>query len=574
MIGTLWRIALTAVGAALLAGTAAAQVSSPPLKEVVREGVRDCGRAGRTLEVPIITWGADLVTIMGNGNKDRTANGSIFKDMGLDLRLKRQDDFVKQVEAYLSCSSPFLRATAGMANLASDLTEADPRTNMVAIYQHSWSAGGDALVVKEGIARPADLRGKKIAVQRYGPHVDYALKILSDAGLSQGDVELVWTEDLVGIAGSAPGALFASRNDIAAAFVIIPDGLALTSGGTVGTGAEGSVRGAEILLSTKSANRIIADQYFVRQDFYNANRGVVENFVQGLLIAEEVTSEIMGFGAAGGRDYTDLIASGGKLLLDDQGAVEDTEGLWADAETVGFSGNNRFYADAGFLRSFDRLNQEVQRSLLDWGLLKSTHVLAKANWDWAIFGGELSNADIAVVERFDTEAASEAITRFQASGAIDNETLFEFEINFEPNQTNFPVSLYQTSFEKVLALASTYAGAVISVEGHSDPLKYLRAVKDNEAEWKLRRLRTSTRNLSLGRAQSVRNAIVELAEGTSIVMDSSQFVTIGLGIDDPKTGQCGDLPCVPETEGQWRSNMRVVFRVVSMEAEDNVFRPL
>ena len=189
-------------------------------------------------------------------------------------------------------------------------------------------------------------------------------------------------------------------------------------------------------------------------------------------------------------------------------------------------------------------------------------------------GGELSNADIAVVERFDTEAASEAITRFQASGAIDNETLFEFEINFEPNQTNFPVSLYQTSFEEVLALASTYAGAVISVEGHSDPLKYLRAVKDNEAEWKLRRLRTSTRNLSLGRAQSVRNAIVELAEGTSIVMDSSQFVTIGLGIDDPKTGQCGDLPCVPETEGQWRSNMRVVFRVVSMEAEDNVFRPL
>ena len=52
--------------------------------------------------------------------------------------------------------------------------------------------------------------------------------------------------------------------------VIVPDALALTSNGTVGTGSEASVRGAKILLSTKTANRIIADVYAVRSDYFRS----------------------------------------------------------------------------------------------------------------------------------------------------------------------------------------------------------------------------------------------------------------------------------------------------------------
>ena len=48
---------------------------------------------------------------------------------------------------------------------------------------------------------------------------------------------------------------------------ISPDALKLTSNGTVGTGSEGSVKGARMLLSTKTASRIIADVYAVRKDY-------------------------------------------------------------------------------------------------------------------------------------------------------------------------------------------------------------------------------------------------------------------------------------------------------------------
>ena len=69
--------------------------------------------------------------------------------------------------------------------------------------------------------------------------------------------------------------------------MIIPDALALTSSGTIGTGAEDSVKGARILLSTKTANRIIADVYAVRSDYFESNRAEVEKFVQGLIQGEE-----------------------------------------------------------------------------------------------------------------------------------------------------------------------------------------------------------------------------------------------------------------------------------------------
>ena len=127
-----------------------------------------------------------------------------------------------------------------MLMAASPLTEADARTEQVVIYKHSWSAG-DGIVAADGIANAADLAGKRIAVQAYGPHIDFVARILDDAGLSVDDVEIVWTADLTGTDDSPAAVL--ERGEADAAAVILPDARVLTSGGAVGTGAEGSVRG-------------------------------------------------------------------------------------------------------------------------------------------------------------------------------------------------------------------------------------------------------------------------------------------------------------------------------------------
>ena len=123
-------------------------------------------------------------------------------------------------------------------------------------------------------------------------------------------------------------------------------------------------------------------------------------------------------------------------------------------------------------------------------------------------------------------------------------------------------------------MASTYAGAVITVEGHSDPLGYLREKKEGKQAVVLNMMVQSARNLSVSRAQSVRDSIIKLGNQSNVTMDPSQFVVVGMGFQDPKSGLCGSDPCPPQNEQEWLSNMRVVFRIVNVEAEANAFKPL
>ena len=546
--------------------------NAPLTSQLQNIGVRDC-RTGQRIQLPLITWGADIVTIYANGNDVRTQPSSIFNQKGLNFELVRQDDFARQVQAYMRCDSPYLRATLGMANLVTDITEKDPRTKMVAVYQHSWSAGGDALVVKGNIQKPADLKGKTVALQKGGPHVDYLMTTLKDAGLSPNDITIKWTQDLVGFDGSTPSAALQSDASIDAAMVIIPDALALTSDGTVGTGSENSVKGAKILLSTKSANRVIADLYFVRADYLKSNSYEVQQFVKGLLEAEQKVRDIV---KNSGAEQKSLMKVSAKILLDSELAQADAEAMWMDAETVGFAGNVKFFTDENYPRRFERLSKDVQNALVSLGHVKSLTTIAGPSFDFAKLrpGADVSKPESQRFDRFNQTAINQAITRQQAQGTIDDNTLFEFEINFKPNQDSFPTELYQQQFERVIDLAATYAGAVITVEGHSDPLGFLRARKEGKSQIVMNTMMQSARNLSVSRAQSVRDSIIDLADQKNIGMDPSQFVTVGMGFMDPKSGLCGAFPCPPENEQEWLSNMRVVFRIVNVEAEANVFKPL
>jgi ABC-type nitrate/sulfonate/bicarbonate transport system substrate-binding protein len=278
----------------LLAAVCAQSFAAPnyielkPLTDVVDTRVGAVKSGVKTL--PIITWGGDLATIYGNGGASTQSN-SVFKQNGLSFQLDREDIFANQLEDYLSGKTPYLRGTMGMMSLAQDLLNEDPRTRPVVFYQMTWSSGGDALVVKDSIKSAKGLKGKTIAIQAYGPHTDYLFTVLKDAGLKPSDVTLKWLPDLTGTDNSPMAAFYES--DIDAAFVITPDAMALTSGGKMGTGAEDSVKGARILMSTKTANRVIADVYAVRSDYYKANKREVETLRSALIASEEGLSNLI-----------------------------------------------------------------------------------------------------------------------------------------------------------------------------------------------------------------------------------------------------------------------------------------
>ena len=570
MLGRLMLILGLALTAPL-ALSAPRYVESPPLAASLARTPIGAVRAG-PVQVPLITWGGDIATIHANGDQAATAANSAFAKEGLDLRLVREDVFSRQIEAYMSGRSPYLRGTLGMINMAADLLGADPRTKPVVIYQMTWSAGGDSLVVKSGIGSARDLKGKTIALQAYGPHVDYLTKVLADAGLSTRDVKLRWLPDLTGSPNTPMAAL--QQADVDAAFVITPDAMVLTSGGTVGTGAEDSVRGARILLSTKTANRIIADVYAVRSDYLASNRKQVEGFVHGLMVGEEQLRQLVAGKAARAANYRVAMAASAQLLLDSAQATADAEGLYGDAEFVGYAGNVDFFANAKFPRSLSQLDSEIQQSFVPTGLVVGKARLGDAGWDYNGLKRGLSATASVESPRFDESQVAAVINRRQQQNRMTEGELFAFEIFFEPNQNGFSADLYKDSFEKVMSLAATYGGALITIEGHSDTMAYLREKKAGQPELVLGRIRQSAKNLSLSRAIAVRDSLIAYARAKGITLDESQFAVVGQGISQPRNGMCGSDPCPPKDEREWRNNMRVQFRLIQVEAESSVFKPL
>jgi len=223
--------------------------------------------------------------------------------------------------------------------------------------------------------------------------------------------------------------------------------------------------------------------------------------------------------------------------------------------------------DENYLRRFDKLTDEIQTSFIMLGLMNSKIELLKANWNYNDFRSGLKYTDNVEVPKFKEEEVATIITKRQKQDTIEGGELFSFEIFFKPNQNEFSPDLYKEEFDNVLEYAATYGGAIITIEGHSDPMGYLHKQKEGESEIVLNKIKQAAKNLSLSRANKVRDELINYAKLNGITLDPSQFATIGHGISRPRFK-------IPETEEEWLENMRVEFKIIQIEAEESVFQPL
>jgi outer membrane protein OmpA-like peptidoglycan-associated protein len=562
---------LAVLAATTLTAKSAQYVSAPPLSAVVKTTVGNV-RDG-IQELPVITWGGDMATIFANGNSVNTAAGSIFAREGLNFKLVREDVLAVQVQKYLSGQTPYLRGTAGMINMAAEVCSRDPRTKLITVYQMTWSRGGDCLVVRDGVKDVKDLKGRVIVLQAYGPHLELLATILGDAGLSVNDVTIRYVKDLTGTAES-PAEAFRSDSSIAACFVISPDAAALTSNGNVGDGSEQSVKGARSMFTTRAASRIIPDVYAVRADYFNAHRAEVAKFVHALIEAEENMGQLFANSSASKADYSKMIIASATILLDSDQAVKDAEGLYADCEFVGYPGNVKFFATPTEVRRFDAINAELQGAFISMGLLGSRVALSQAEFDYEAMKKGLSQTVITESPRFQVAEVAKVVDQRMRQGASSDGAIFSFDIYFTPNQNTFNAELYRSEFDQVIELAATYGGAIITVEGHSDPMSYIDKKASGSPELVLTRLRQSAKNLSLTRAIAVRESVLGYAKDKAVIMDPSQFAVVGHGLDRPKSGSVNGEPVRPATQDEWKANMRVEFRLIPVgDTEAQVFTP-
>ncbi len=564
-------------------------------------------KEAQQLQVPFIVWGGDVATFHANGGL-KTTSDSIYGKQGLSLNLVPGDDFIQQVRDYMSGKSPFLRGTFRMMGMASEVIGSDPRTKGVVLFQLTWSAG-DHAVAREQIKTIKDLKGAKVCLQRGGPHEGLLDDLLKDAGLTWDDVNVVWAKDLTG-SDQSPAAMFRKDKSIDVCFVISPDMLGLTSGlQSVGTGLEGTVKGARVLASTAERSRSIADVYVVRKDFYDAHRDWCEKFTTGYLKAcEDVVDMKKLYESNGSKSFENLLKMAQNIYGKDvlPTIADDAYGLILDCAYVGYPGNLKFFRDANNPSGFEAF----QKSALD---LAQTRGYAKVraglspntlNWDSPAFTQYLTKLDSSKQERFRAEAVLGEIEALNAGGQLDENTIYEFSINFAPNQEDFSATQYGVEFQKVVELSEKYGNAVVAVRGHSDPTKILlEAVRAGMQKGVLKRTGSSGNftyylngaeldltqidklsaaikrgdfdgvsglnpretmqaalNLSRKRAEAVKEAILAFAKQNNLVLDQSQIQPVGVGIADPVIPK-------PTNMAEAEKNMRVEFRLIRVNPE-------
>lgn len=571
------------------------------------------------LRTPYITWGGESATFAANGLSLKTTSDSIYGKMGVNLDLVNGDDFVQQVRDYKSGKSPFLRGTYRMIGMAAESVSQDPDTQPICILQMTWSLG-DHIVSRQNVKTLADLKGTTGIIQTGGPHVGLVDDALKAANLTWNDINVIWAKDL-SITDQSPAAMFRNTPNADWCCVISPDMIGLTGGlQATGSGAEGTIKGAHVVVSTSELSRSIADTYWVRKDFYQNHRDLLQKFVAGYLQGCNRVIELRkAYEDKGSKDYENLLKfmqlTFGKEVC--PSLDPDTHGMILDLNWVGLPGNVAFFTETNNPNGFEAFAKNSIDMATAQGYAKnlSPTALIPAQLDYSRIAslGGLGQVQIAKTgsttkvvrkDKFKAEAVEREIENFNQE-EMDSRTIYSFTVNFEPNQITFPVRQYEKELSEVASKASKFGNAIIAVRGHSDPSKTLmemvragmkngilkrsgskesgyryslkgqpfditntkeivsaieRGDFDGVAGHNPRDTYQAAVNLSRRRAENFIDSLASWCEKNDYPFDKSQIKAQGVGIREPFIAR-------PRNFDDAMQNMRVEFRLVRVDAE-------
>ncbi len=382
----------------------------------------------RTVRLAINVWaGWGPIIYANNGFKPgkawKTPGGKDFK-----IELVLIDDPIAMRDAYAAGNLHVGWATLDMLPLFLEGLRKDSRV-MPRVYQQvDWSNGGDGIVVRDTIKTLADVRGKTMVLAQNSPSHYFVLNALINGGVQPAEVEFKFTQDAFQAA-----AAFNADKRLAGVVSWAPDIYNLEK-----------VKGNKMLVTTSTANKLIADVWFARADFAKDNPDIMEGIARGVFDAME---ELKAQDAK--QKVSRLMAAGYSI------PESDALGMLGDAHSTNYAENRDFFLNQNNPTNFER------------------------TWTTAYFLYKNINA---VTEQtpFDQVMDTKKITR-NANGK-------EVEELYDPNVA-FIV-------EEVGKLAGQFGAARIVIEGHSDGSMRGQVPKSLVQE------------LSLNRANSVKEAIV------------------------------------------------------------------
>jgi NitT/TauT family transport system substrate-binding protein len=377
---------------------------------------------------------------------------------------------------------------------------------MPRIYQQvDFSNGGDGIVVRENIKTAADLRGKKMVLAQNSPSHYFALNMLVSGGVQPPEVDMTFTTDAFEAASA-----FNARKEFSACVSWAPDIYNLAK-----------IKGNRMLVTTQTANRLIADVWFARADFAKDHGPIIEGLVRGIFDAMDALKE-----QANKQKVSELMAAGYNI------PQADALAMLGDAHSTNWAENFQFFINQNNPTNFERIWQRAYMLYRRIGSISHRPVPFDQVMDYSVIQklGQDEKYAKSKVE-YESKAAPKDVGTVRAEGEeiLTNTVVIHFFPNsFDPMATvertingKKVEERYDPNVENVLEeiaqLAGQFGSARIIIEGHTDSSMKgqvpVEAVKD----------------LSLKRANAIKEALLKKYSE----LDANRFNVDGLGWDRP-----------------------------------------
>jgi NitT/TauT family transport system substrate-binding protein len=484
--------------------------------------------ADRTVRFAINVWaGWSPIIYANNGFKP----GKVWKAPGgKDFRVELVliDDPVAMRDAYAAGNLHVGWATLDMIPLFLEGLRKDSRV-MPRVYQQvDWSNGGDGIVVRDAVKTMADLRGKTVVLAQNSPSHFFVLNALINAGVQPAEVDFKFTQD----AFQAAAAFNADKN-LAGVVSWAPDIYNLEK-----------VKGNKIIVTTQTANKLIADVWFARADFAKDNPDIMDGITRGIFDAMIDLKQ-----QEAKQKVAKLMAAGYSI------PESDALGMLGDAHSTNYAENRDFFLNQNNPTNFERTWNTAYFLYKKIGAVTTATPFDQV-MDFSVIQ-KLASEQKYASQKNEYDIQFAPATAGTVQGEKDEILTKTVVIHFFPNSWDVNKKVTRTVdgreveemydpnvgaiVEEVGKLAGQYGAARIIIEGHTDGSMRNQVPKSLVQE------------LSLNRANSVKEAILRKFPS----LQPNQFSTSGMGWDRP--ADASD----PENNAK---NRRVEVKVYPAEA--------
>jgi serine/threonine protein kinase/ABC-type nitrate/sulfonate/bicarbonate transport system substrate-binding protein len=227
------------------------------------------GRLGRPLRVGVMTWPGYAGGIVANNGFKPNKDCLYWTKYGQTIEFLLLDDIKDRNYAFRSGGVDIVWSTVDLwANELPGFVDGSVKAR--AIMQVDWSRGGDAIVVDKSIQTVEELKGKKISLVLFTPQHWLLEAALENSGLEESDQSEIIAH-LIGKRSTADARSDFVTHITDAAVVREPDV----------TEALQRRPNAHVLVSTQTAQNLIADVMVAREDFIKEHPDVIKAFIQG-----------------------------------------------------------------------------------------------------------------------------------------------------------------------------------------------------------------------------------------------------------------------------------------------------